>query len=68
MKKLGIQSTFCKSLKGILLDCFKAFIKCHIKFSKATITRWDLSARFFCIDATFCANLKAIRYELFEFE
>ena len=32
-------------------------------FSKVKITRCDLSPRFFCIDATLCANLKAIRYE-----
>ena len=33
------------------------------KLTKATITRCDLSPRFFCIDASFWANLKAIRYE-----
>ena len=30
---------------------------------KATITRCDLSPRFFCIDATLLCELKAIRYE-----
>ena len=30
---------------------------------KATVTRYDLSPRYFCMQR-YCANLKAIRYEL----
>ena len=34
--------------------------KCGSVAWKATITRWDLSPRLFCID---CTNVKEIRYE-----
>ena len=42
---------------------YKARREKHISSLKATITRCDLLPRFFCIDARYCANLKAIRYE-----
>ena len=42
----------------------RMFVSSAGRCRKATITLCDLSSRFFCIDATLCVNLKAIRYEL----
>ena len=34
-------------------------LSCPVAFGKATITRCDLSARFFCIDAAFLCEFES---------